>query len=51
MYLQAGQNKSVRFCLKLKDRSGIKSRDFKKLNWPSIHKRVPQCSITVDKDL
>ena len=43
--LQAAQNKLIRFCLKLNDRSSIKSEDFQKINWLPIHKRVSQCSL------
>ena len=43
MRLQAAQNKCIRFCLKLNDRSSIKSKDFEKINWLPIHERVPQC--------
>ena len=40
MCLQAAQNKCIRFCLKLNDRSSIKSEDFEKINWLLIHERV-----------
>ena len=40
MRLQAAQNKSIRFCLKLNGRSSIKSKDFEKVNWLPIHERV-----------
>ena len=40
MHLQAAQNKCIRFCLKLNDRSGIKSEDFEKINWLPIHERI-----------
>ena len=40
MRLQAAQNKCIRFCLKLNDRSSIKSEDFEKINWLLIHERV-----------
>ena len=43
--LQAAQNKCTRFCLKLNDRSSIKSEDFEKMNWLPIHERVSQCSL------
>ena len=43
--LQAAQNKCMRFCLKLNNRSSIKSKDFKKINWLPIHERVSQCSL------
>ena len=45
MRLQAAQNKCIRFCLKLNDRSSIKSKDFEKINWLAIHERVSQCSL------
>ena len=45
MRLQAAQNKYIRFCLKLNDRSSIKSEDFKKINWLPIHDRISQCSL------
>ena len=46
MCLQAAQNKCIRFCLKLNDRSSIKPEDFfKKINWLPIHERVSQCSL------
>ena len=45
MRLQATQNKSIRFCLKLNDRSSIKSEDFEKINYLPIHERVSQCSL------
>ena len=45
MHLQTVQNKCIRFCLKLNDRSSIKSEDFEKINWLSIHQRISQCSL------
>ena len=45
MRLQAAQNKCIRFCLKLNDRSSTKSEDFEKTNWFPIHERVSQCSL------
>ena len=45
MRLQAAQNKCIRFCLKLNDRSSIKSKDFEKINWLPIHERISQCSL------
>ena len=45
MHLQAVQNKCMRFCLKLNDRSSMKSKDFKKINCLLIHERVSQCSL------
>ena len=43
--LQAAQNKCIRFCLKLGDRSSIKSREFQAINWLPIHERVSQYSV------
>ena len=43
MHLQAAQNKHIRFCLKLNDRSSIKSENFEKINWLPIHGRVTPC--------
>ena len=43
--LQAAQNKCIRFCLKLGDRSSLKSKDFEKINWLPIHERVSQYSV------
>ena len=46
--LQAAQNKCIRFCLKLGDRSSLRSKDFEKINWLPIHERVsqyPVCSV------
>ena len=43
--LQAAQNKCIRFCLKLNDRSRIKSKDFEKINWLPIPERISQCSL------
>ena len=45
MRLQAVQNKCIRFCLRLNDRSSIKSKDFKKINWLPIHERVSKCPL------
>ena len=45
MHLQAAQNNCIRFCLKLNDRSSIKSKDFEKINWLWIHERISQCSL------
>ena len=42
MRLQAAQNKCIRFCLKLNDRSSI---NFGKTNWLPIHERISQCSL------
>ena len=43
--LQAAQNKCIRFCLKLGDRSRIKCKDFETINWLPIHERVSQYSV------
>ena len=43
--LQAAQNKCIRFCLKLNDRSRIKSKDFESINWLPIAERISQCSL------
>ena len=45
MRLQAAQNKCIRFCLKLNDRSSIKSKDFEKIKWLPIHEKISQCSL------
>ena len=45
MRLQAAQNKCIRFCLKLRDRSSIKPEDFEKINWLPIHESVSKCSL------
>ena len=45
MLLQASQNKCIRFCLELNDKSSIESKDFEKINWLPIHERVSQCSL------
>ena len=45
MHLQSDQIKCIRFCLKLNDRSSIKTEDSEKINWLLIHKRVSQCSL------
>ena len=42
---QAAQNKYVRFCSKLNDRSSIMSKNFEKINWFPIHERISQCSL------
>ena len=45
MCWQAAPKKCIRFCLKLNDRSSIKSEDFGKINWLLIHERVSKCSL------
>ena len=42
--LQAAQNKCIRFCLKLGDRTSIKTIEFEKINWLQIQERVNQCT-------
>ena len=44
--LQAAQNKFIRFCLKLGDRTSIKVKEFKKINWLPIQDRVNQCKLS-----
>ena len=46
MSLQVAQNKCIRFCLKLNDRSSIKAEDFEQINWLPIHEKVSQCSLS-----
>ena len=41
--LQAAQNKCIRFCLKLGDRSSLKSKEFENINWLPMHDSV--CSV------
>ena len=41
--LQAAQNKCIRFCLKLGDKTSIKINEFEKINWLPIHDSVNQC--------
>ena len=43
--LQAAQNKCIRFCLKLNDRSSIKSKEFEEINWLPVHERTSQSSL------
>ena len=43
--IQVAQNKCISFCLKLNDKSRIKSNDLEKINWLSIHERVSQRSL------
>ena len=48
--LQAAQNKCIRFCLKLGDRTSIKTIEFEKINWPPIQERFNQCTLSnIDK--
>ena len=44
--LQAVQNKCIRFCLKLGDRTSIKINEFGKANWLPIHDKVNQCTLS-----
>ena len=41
--LQAAQNKCIRFCLKLGDKTSIKVKEFEKINWLPVQDRVNQC--------
>jgi len=43
--LQAAQNKCIRFCLKLGDRSSIRSKEFERINWLPVHERISQTSV------
>jgi len=43
--LQAAQNKCIRFCLKLGDRTSITMKEFEKINWLPIQERVNQCTL------
>ena len=44
--LQIMQNKCVRFCLRLHNRSHIGSEEFQKINWLPVEERFRQCAIT-----
>ena len=44
--LQGAQNKCIRFCLKLGDRTSIKMKEFEKINWLPIQDRVNQCTLS-----
>ena len=44
--LKAAQNKCIRFCLKLGDRTSIKVKEFEKINWLAIQDRVNQCTLS-----
>ena len=46
MRLEAAQNTCIRFCLKLGDRKSITVKEFEKINWLPIHKRVNQCILS-----
>ena len=41
--LQATQNKCIRFCLRLGNRTHLNYSDFKKINWLPVEERVFQC--------
>ena len=43
--LQAAQNKCIRFCLKLDDRSRLKSKEFERINWLPVQERISQCAV------
>ena len=43
--LQAAQNKCIRFCLKLNDRSRITPEQFEKINRLPVNERISQCSL------
>ena len=45
--LQATQNKSIRFCLKLQYREHISNEHFQKLNWLPINQRFKQCVTSI----
>ena len=42
LYLQASQNKCIRFCLQLHKRSRIRFKVFLQLNWLNVHDRYSQ---------
>ena len=44
--LEAAQNKCIRFCLKIGDRTSIKINEFEKINWLPIYDRVNQCILS-----
>lgn len=44
--LQAAQNKCIRFCLKLGDRTSVTVKEFEKINWLPIQERVNQCTLS-----
>ena len=46
MRLLATQNKCIRFCLKLGDIKSITVKEFEKINWLPINKRVNQCTLS-----
>ena len=44
--LQAAQNRFIRFCLKLGDRTNIKINEYEKITRLSIYDRVNQCTLS-----
>ena len=44
--LQAAQNKCIRFCLKLGDRTSVTVKEFEKINWLPIQERGNQCILS-----
>ena len=44
--LQAAQNKCIRFCRKLGDRTSVTVKEFEKINWLPIQERVNQCPLS-----
>ena len=44
--LQAAQNKCIKFCLKLGDRTSVKINEFEKINWLVIHDKANQCTFS-----
>ena len=44
--LQVAQNKCIRFCLKLGDRTSVTVKEFEKINWLPIQERVNQCTLS-----
>ena len=44
--LRVAQNKYIRFCLKLGDRTSIKINEFEKVYWLPIHDRANQCTLS-----
>ena len=46
LHLQVSQNKSIRFCLQLDERSKIPVKDFLILNWLGVHDRYLKCIVS-----
>ena len=44
--LQSAQNKCIRFCLKLGNRTSIKAKDFETINWLNVHDRYIQMIVS-----